>query len=305
VELKELPIDFRHLETFCRVAQLKSFSKAAQDLFLTQPTISGHILSIERFLSLRLFDRSGKEVRLTQAGKIFFKFALKILNSRKDLYNALSEFAQGIKGELSIGASTIPGEFILPKIIKKFTNGNHYPFLISVKIADTKEVIRYLLDGIIEFGMTGGKLNHNEVRYEKFGEDQIIVVASANHLIIKKKHRLHLEDLLKEPWIIREKGSGTQMAVERMLRKKGKSLKDFNVILEMGSTSAVKEGIKAGLGLAFISKRAVEEELTSGILYQIDLDDIDPISREIYIVTRRQSSLSPLGIKFLQFLKEN
>lgn len=305
MELKELPIDFRHLETFCRVAQLKSFSKAAQDLFLTQPTISGHILSIERFLSLRLFDRSGKEVRLTQAGKIFFKFALKILNSRKDLYNALSEFAQGIKGELSIGASTIPGEFILPKIIKKFTNGNHYPFLISVKIADTKEVIRYLLDGIIEFGMTGGKLNHNEVRYEKFGEDQIIVVASANHLIIKKKHRLHLEDLLKEPWIIREKGSGTQMAVERMLRKKGKSLKDFNVILEMGSTSAVKEGIKAGLGLAFISKRAVEEELTSGILYQIDLDDIDPISREIYIVTRRQSSLSPLGIKFLQFLKEN
>jgi DNA-binding transcriptional LysR family regulator len=93
-------IDFRHLETFCRVAALKSFSKAAEDLFLTQPTVSGHVLSLEKALSLRLFDRTGREIHPTKAGEIFLQYASKILTLRKDLLNALSEFSQGIRGEL-------------------------------------------------------------------------------------------------------------------------------------------------------------------------------------------------------------
>lgn len=302
MEINELPIDFRHLETFCKVAQLKSFSKAAQELYLTQPTVSGHILSIERFLSLQLFDRGGKEVRLTKAGKVFFKCALKILNSRKELFSALSEFVQGIRGELSIGASTIPGEYILPKIIKYFKDYKPGPYLISIKIGDTKEVIKYLLDGLVEFGITGGKISHNELRYEKFIEDQVIVISPANYY---KKIKSNLNNLIKEPWIIREEGSGTQMAVEKILKRKGLSLKNFNVVMEMGSTSSVKEGVKAGLGLAFISKRAVEDELNSGLIFRVELKEIDPLTREIYLVTPRNRSLSPLANQFIQFLREN
>lgn len=296
-----MQIDFRHLETFCRVADLKSFSKAADDLFLTQPTVSGHILSLEQSLSLRLFDRTSREVRLTKAGEVFLKYASKILSFRKDLLNALSEFSQGIKGELSLGASTIPGEYLLPKLMGDFKR-EHPHFIISLKIADTKEIVQYVLQDNVEFGIIGAKLNHPSLHYEKYEEDEIIVVAPSDHPLTRKK-KVNLEELLKEPWIIREEGSGTQMAIEKALRKKGKSLKQFNVVMEMGSTSSVKEGVKAKLGLTFISRRATEEELNQGFLSRIDVEGIGLISRQIYIVSHRGRTLSPIGMQFLRFLK--
>ena len=296
-----MQIDFRHLETFCRVADLKSFSKAADDLFLTQPTVSGHILSLEQSLSLRLFDRTSREVRLTKAGEVFLKYASKILSFRKDLLNALSEFSQGIKGELSLGASTIPGEYLLPKLMGDFKK-EHPHFIISLKIADTKEIVQYVLQDNVECGIIGAKLNHPSLHFEKYEEDKIIVVAPPDHPLTRKK-RVNVEELLKVPWIIREEGSGTQMAVEKALRKKGKSLKQFHVAMEMGSTSSVKEGVKAKLGLAFLSQRATEEELSQGFLSRIDVEGIEPISRQIYIVTHRGRTLSPVGMEFLRFLK--
>ena len=303
VERKQFTIDFRHLETFCRVADLKSFSKAADDLFLTQPTVSGHILSLEHSLSLRLFDRTGREVRLTKAGEVFLRYASKILSSRKDLLNALSEFSHGIRGELSLGASTIPGEYLLPRLMGYFKK-EHPHFILSLKIADTKEIAQWVLQGDVEYGMIGGKLSHNFLHYEKYEKDDIIAVAPSGHPLTKKK-KVDLVDVLKEPWIIREEGSGTQMAVEKTLRKKGKSLKQFNVVMEMGSTSSVKEGVKAGLGLAFISKRAVEEELNQGFLSRIYIEAIDPISRQVYIVSHRGRTVSPMGMEFLRFLHRN
>jgi len=303
VERKSFQIDFRHLETFSRVAELKSFSRAAENLFLTQPTVSGHILSLEHSLSLRLFDRTSKEVRLTKAGEVFLKYASKILSFRKDLLNALSEFSQGIRGELSLGASTIPGEYLLPKLMGNFKK-EHPHFIISLKIADTKEIIQYVLQDNVEFGIIGAKLNHPSLHYEKFEEDEIIVVAPADHHLTRKK-RVPLEELLNEPWIIREEGSGTQISVEKALRRKGKSLKQFNVVMEMGSTSSVKEGVKAKLGLAFISGRAAQEELNQGFLSRIDVVGIEPIPRQIYIVSHRGRTLSPIGMEFLRFLKRN
>lgn len=294
-------IDFRHLETFCRIASLKSFSKAADDLLLTQPTVSGHILSLEQSLSLRLFDRTSREVRLTKAGKVFLEHASKILSCRKDLLNALAEFSEGIRGDLSLGASTIPGEYLLPKLIGDFKRG-HPRAVLSLKIADTKEIIQYVLQDGVEFGITGAKLNHPSLHYEKYKEDEIIVVAPPDHPFTRRK-RVSLEELLKEPWIIREEGSGTQIASEKALRKKGKSLKQFNVVMEMGSTSSVKEGVKAKLGLAFISRRATREELRQGVLSQIDVEGIGPILRQIYIVSHRGRTLSPIGVEFLRFLK--
>lgn len=297
------PIDLKHLETFCRVAELKSFTKAAEDLCLTQPTISGHILSLEQSLSLRLFDRAGRKVRLTKAGQVLLQYAIKILSLRKELLNALSEFSKGIRGELSLGASTIPGEYLLPHLMGDFKK-EHPLFTLSLKIADTQEVIQSVLQGQVEFGIIGAKLNHPSLSYEKFERDEIIVIASSDHFHPQKK-KISLEALIKEPWIIREEGSGTQMAVERALRKSGVSLKQFNVVTEMGSTSSVKEGVKAGLGMAFISKKAVKEELKQGTLSQIEIEGIEPIFRQIYIVQHRGRTLSPVGMEFLRFLRRN
>jgi DNA-binding transcriptional LysR family regulator len=302
VKRKPSQIEFRHLETFCRVADLKSFSKAADDLFLTQPTVSGHILSLEQSLSLRLFDRASREVRLTKSGEVFREYASKLLSLRKNMLNALSEFSRGIRGELSLGSSTIPGEYLLPKLIGDFKK-NHPSFVISLKIADTKEVTQYVLQDQVEFGVIGAKLNHPSLHYEKYEEDQIIVVAPSKHPLTRKK-RVDLDELLKEPWIIREEGSGTRIAVERALRRKGRTLKQFNVVMEMGSTSSVKEGVKARLGLAFVSGRATEEEIRQGSFSRIDVEGLEPLSRQIYIVSHRRRTLSPMATEFLRFLKE-
>ena len=177
---------------------------------------------------------------------------------------------------------------------KQFSDGGYVVFYTRNLDTNESQIV----------GVYGGVKILNppqQFHYEKFEEDEIIVVAPSNHPLTKKK-KGDLTDLLKEPWIVREEGSGTQMAVEKALRKKGKSLKQFNVVIEMGSTSAVKEGVKAGLGLAFISQRAVEEELKQGIFSRIHVEGIDPVSRQIYIVSRRERTLSPIGMEFLRFL---
>ena len=151
----------------------------------------------------------------------------------------------------------------------------HPNITLSLKIADTKEIVECVLQGNVEIGMTGAKLNHHSLQYEKYEEDEIIVVGPSDHPLAKKR-RVNFDDLSQEPWIIREEGSGTQMVVEKALRKKGRSLKQLNVVMEMGSTSSMKEGVKARVGLAFISKRAAEEELNQGLLSRIDTEGIEP-----------------------------
>ena len=302
MERKPLPIDFRQLETFCRVAELRNFSKAANDLFLTQPTISGHILSLEKSLRLRLFDRMGRETRLTKAGEVFYQYASRMLSHRKEALSALSEFSQGIRGELLLGASTIPGEYILPQLIGEFRKD--YPQVaISLKIGDTQEIAQLVLQGTVEFGMVGAKMKQDLLQHDLFGEDEIVVIGPA-HSSASNGGRISFDQAFRQAWIFREQGSGTQIAVEKVLKKKGKSLNQFNVVTEMGSTSAVKQGVKAGLGLAFVSRKAVEEDLTAGSLRRVDVVGLESITRPIYTIFHRGRTLSPIGGKFFQFLKK-
>jgi len=301
VEPKNVPLDYRHLKTFCRVAELKSFSKAADELCITQPTVSGHVLSLEHSLGFRLLDRTGREACLTKGGKILYQHASQMLAHRKDALNALSEFSQGIRGELSLGASTIPGEYLLPKLLGDFKK--EYPHLsISLKIGDTKAVVQDMLLGKIEFGMTGARVNHASLHYDLFEEDEIIVIGPSSHRGLQKQ-RMSYKEMITLPWVVREEGSGTQMAVERALKKRNGSLSQFNRTIEMGSTSSLKEAVKAGLGFAFISRRAVEQELNQGLLLRLEVDDMDPIVRQIYIVLYQGRTLSPIGLKFLRYLK--
>ena len=302
MEQKHLPVDIRHLQTFCRVADLRNFSKAADDLFLTQPTVSGHILSLEQSLGLRLLDRTGREAQLTKGGAILYEYASKILACRKEALNALSEFSQGIQGELSLGASTIPGEYVLPRLLGDFKKD--YPRLaVSLKIADTKEVVELVLQGKVDLGMTGGRLNHPSLSYDLFEEDEIVVIGPpAPHGA--QKQRKSFEAMLKEPWILREEGSGTRMAVERAMKKKNRTLRQLNQTIEMGSTSSVKEAVKAGLGFAFVSRKAVEQEIEKGLLSHLTLEGMEPIIRQIHIVVHRGRTLSPMATKFLRYLKK-
>jgi DNA-binding transcriptional LysR family regulator len=302
VEQNQSSFDLRHLQSFCRVAELKNFSKAAEDLFLTQPTVSGHILALENSLGVRLFDRTGREARLTRAGQVLYQYASQTLHLRRDALNALSEFSQGIRGELCLGASTIPGEYILPKLLGEFKR-EHPHLAVSLKIADTQEIVQGVLRGDVEFGLTGAKIEHPSLQYELFAKDRIVFV-SACGVSRATRLKITLNELFQKPLILREQGSGTRMAVEKTLKKIGKNLGDFREIAEIGSTASVKAAVRAGLGFAFISQTAVEEELTQGLISEIQVEDLEPILRQIYLVSHRGRTLSPMAVRFFRYLRK-
>ena len=302
MEQEQVSFDLRHLQSFCRVADLRNFSKAAEDLFLTQPTVSGHILALEKSLGVRLFDRTGREARLTKAGQILYPFASKVFGLRRDALNALSEFSQGIRGELCLGASTIPGEYILPKLLGEFKR-EHPHFVIGLKIADTQQIVQEVLKGDVEFGLIGAKIKHASLQYELFAKDKIVFVG-ASGLSRATRPKIPLNELFQMPFILREKGSGTRMAVEKMLKKIGKNIGQFREIVEMGSTASVKAAVRAGLGFTFISQTAVEEELTQGLVSEIQLEGAEPILRQIYLVSHRGRTLSPIAVRFFRYLRK-
>jgi DNA-binding transcriptional LysR family regulator len=205
VEQDQASFDRRHLQSFCRVAELKNFSKAAEDLFLTQPTVSGHILALEKSLGVRLFDRTGREARLTKTGQILYQYASKILHLRRDALNALSEFSQGIRGELYLGASTIPGEYILPKLLGEFKR-EHPHFAVRLKIADTQEIVQGVLRGDVEFGLTERRLNIPRFSMS-FCQGQDYFRGASG--VSEPQGQNHLNELFQMPFILREQGSGT------------------------------------------------------------------------------------------------
>jgi DNA-binding transcriptional LysR family regulator len=302
VEQDQASFDLRHLQSLCRVAELRNFSRAAEDLFLTQPTVSGHILALEKSLGVRLFDRTGREARLTKAGQILYQFASKVFRLRRDALNALSEFSQGIRGELCLGASTIPGEYILPKLLGKFKR-EHPHLVVGLKIADTQQIVQEVLKGDVEFGLIGAKIEHASLQYELFSKDKIVFIGAPD-ISRTARPKMTLNELFQMPCILREEGSGTRMAVEKVLKKIGKNLGHFREIVEMGSTASVKAGVRAGLGFAFISQAAVEEELTQGLVSEIQLEGVEPILRQIYLVSHRGRTLSPMAVRFFRYLRK-
>ena len=302
MEQDQASFDLRHLQSLCRVAELRNFSRAAEDLFLTQPTVSGHILALEKSLGVRLFDRAGREARLTKAGQILYQFASKTLRLRRDALNALSEFSQGIRGELCLGASTIPGEYILPKLLGDFKR-EHPHFVVGLKIADTQKIVQEVLKGDVEFGLIGAKIEHASLQYELFSKDKIVFIGAPGTSRTARP-KITLNELFQMPCILREEGSGTRMAVEKMLKKTGKNLRHLREIVEMGSTASVKAAVRAGLGFAFISRTAVEEELAQGLVSEIQVENLEPILRQIYLVSHRGRTLSPMAVRFFRYLRK-
>jgi len=292
-------MDLRHLEIFCRIVELKSFSKAAQELYLTQSTLSSHIKTLEDGLSIRLLDRLGREVVPTKAGEVLYEYARGICKLKADAKQAMDRFRGKIEGRLILGGSTIPGEYILPRLIGEF-NALHPGAIITLRIRDSKEVMEMVLDGEVELGVVGSRPTEDKLNYKGFLKDELILVASSNHPLAKRDG-IRPEGLRDIPLILREMGSGTRMVFEGRLKEKGVGLEGLKVVAEMGSTSAVKQGVKAGLGFTVISRMAVAEELKTGVLKEIPIKGLR-LTRPFYIITHRLKAISPLCQAFLDYL---
>ena len=294
-------LDIHQLEIFTKVAELKSFSKAARAIYLTQPTVSQHISSLENYLGTKLFDRLGKEVALTKAGEILYRYAKQITALRGEAQQALDHFLGKKTGHLILGASTIPGEYILPPLLGQFKTA--YPSIkITLRIGDTEEIVTELLGGTIELGVIGAKITHTRIKYSPFVEDELIVVVPKGHRWWQRKS-IDVQELADEPFIMREEGSGTRISMEKRLHKLGVSSNDLKIIAEVGSTTAVKQAIKANLGISLISERAVEEEIRLKVLKKIPIKKVN-FKRTFFIIRDKKRTASPLCKALIQFLSE-
>jgi DNA-binding transcriptional LysR family regulator len=293
-------MDLRQLEIFVKVAELKSFSKAAQALRLTQPTISEHIRTLEQELGVRLLDRLGRGAEATRAGQLLLSHATRMLQLQRETLQAMDSFQGRLAGDLHVAASTIPGEYVLPALIGRFKE--KFPdIVISLLIGDSRAVVDWVIDGRAEVAVVGARLAHRGIEYRELMPDELVVAVPVAHPWHGKKE-ISLADLRAEPMLLREQGSGTRAAFESALAQAGQDLSAFRVVGEMGSTQAIKQAVKAGVGVSVISRRAVEEECRSGLVWCLKIRDLK-ITRAFYIATHRDRSRSPLAEAFRSFIE--
>ena len=294
-------MDLWHLKVFQKVIDLKGFSNAAKVVNLTQPTISSHVKELENYYGCRLVDRLGKEALPTRAGELLYDYAGKLISLFEETETAMAEFLGSISGRLTVGGSTIPGNYILPgeigSFLKKYDNVH-----ISVIIGDTEQIISDILDYRLELAIVGAKSDLKQIKQEKILEDEMGLIIPASHKWADRSH-VTVDMLHAEPFIIREQGSGTLKSIENSFAKAGKSLSSLNIIAQLGSTAAVIQGIKNNVGISIFSTRAVSEELASGAFKALGIKGVD-LKRNFYLTTHKERSPSPLCRAFIDFLEE-
>jgi DNA-binding transcriptional LysR family regulator len=293
-------VDLRQLEIFAKVAEFGSFSRAAESLDLTQPTVSEHIRALEDELGVRLLDRLGRGAAVTPAGQLLLSHAERMLALAREARQAIDRFQGRMSGNLLVGASSIPGEYVLPALMGRFRD--KYPDItVTLLIGDSQAVIEWVADGRVELGVVGNRLARRGVEYRELMPDDVVVVVPAGHAWAGRA-QVTLEELGAEPMIVRERGSGTRAALEQALAEAGADLGAFRIVAEMGSTQAIKQAVRAGLGVSVMSRRAVEDECRSGQAWGLKVADL-PLSRSFHVATHRDRSRSPLAEAFRTFLE--
>lgn len=267
------------LLVFVTVAEKRNFTRAAEELCMTQPAVSQYIQTLERTVGSKLLERNNKYVRLNKAGEVVYHHAREILGLYTRMQCLVDDLLHTARGVLSIGASYTFGEYVLPHIIAALHE--RYPLVKPViSIGNTRDIAELVLTHKIEVGIIEGEFHHDRLTIEAFAQDQMYVVCSPTHRFVKQK-KVSIRELNKEPWIIREAGSGTREATEKMFA----ALQFFpEDMMEFGSTQIIKESVEAGLGISLLSQWAVRKELATGNLIRLQIAGT-PILRNFSLVT--------------------
>ncbi|MCF8032046.1 MAG: LysR family transcriptional regulator [Desulfarculaceae bacterium] len=287
-------MDLRRLQVFAKVYERRSFSRAAEEVFLSQPTVSGHIKSLEEELGVQLFDRLGREILPTKAAELLYDHARDILERVEDAQRSVDAFLGRLRGELVVGGSTIPGQYVLPSFIGRFRL-LHPEVKVTLHIADTRQVAEAVQSGELEAGVVGASLEDERLAFSPLMDDVVTLAGWPGH-----PHGPSLEpmDLKSAPVVFREPGSGTRMFLARALKKTGMDPADMNIVAQMGSTMAVLQAVRAQVGLGFLSRRAILEELEAGRLVEVGLNKVN-LKRQFYLVTRKKRTHSPAAQAFM------
>lgn len=288
------------LNVFVTVTEKKSFSRAAEDLHMTQPAVSQYIRSLEETMNVRLLERTNKYVRLTKAGEIVYHHAKEIVGLYGRMHHLVNDLSHEASGQLSIGASYTFGEYVLPHILARLLED--YPRIQpDVTIGNTAEIADLIMSRQLDVGIVEGRFKENrQLTTQAFAEDRMILVASADHPLSLKTKAIEWKELIEQTWIIREEGSGTREAVEAVFERY--ALTPART-MQFSSTQPIKEAVEAGLGISLLSEWAVQKEIRYGELVQLPVKDL-PFVRQFSIVTSSQYQTKALKV-FLELLLNN
>jgi DNA-binding transcriptional LysR family regulator len=293
-------MDLWQLKIFCKVVELKSFSKAGEAVHLSQPTVSSHIKELENHFNTQLVDRLAKQTVPTKAGELLYRYALRLLALHSETRTAMAEFLGEIKGRLCIGGSTIPGTYLLPHLIGRFTQ-TYQDVRIALTIGATSLIIDKIEAGEIELGVVGAKSRTTHLNQIALMTDESYLVVPADHKW-RTRRSIDLPKLKKEPFIAREMGSGTLRAFEQSLHGMGHTLDQFHIVAEIGSTEAVRQAIKNGVGVSVLPAIAVQDDVERGHLHKLSITGID-LKRTFYLTFSKERTPSPLSRTFMAFLQ--
>ncbi len=296
-------MNLKQLEAFVQIADSGSFSKAAKDLFLTQPTISAHISSLEKELNTRIFVRNTKEVRLSDSGKILYDYAKQMTVLQKKIEDTFAVREEKAQQCLTIAASTIPAQYLLPGILARF-NEKYPNQQFEILESDSAKVVEQVVNNEVDIGFTGTVIDKRLCKYIPFYQDELVVIApnTEKYLALKEKNA-NATWVAEEALIMREAGSGTRKEAEKQLRRIGVNPTRLNVIASMESTEAIKRAVSSGMGISVMSKLAVEEEILKGSLLAIPLS-ADDMRRDINVIYNRNLQLSRPSERFIKVVKE-
>lgn len=290
-----------HLRTLVSVVEHGSLSAAARARRISQPAVTKQVQRMEAEVGLALLVRGPKrQVELTPAGERVLAFARQTLAHFEALEQELAALKSVSQGMLSLAASTIPGEYVLPGLLAAFRT--EYPQIeVQMTISDTFDVVTRLLDDEADVGVIGSPVRRPGLRLERLVDDEIVLVVSPDHAFAQRE-RVAMEELQGQPLVLREEGSGTRRSVAAALASAGLHLPQDNVALVLGSTQAVLQAAAQGLGLGFVSARAAAQVQADGHLACVRLTGVD-LSRDLYLAYLPQHASDPLVVRFLDFAR--
>ncbi|MDD3141120.1 MAG: selenium metabolism-associated LysR family transcriptional regulator [Lachnospiraceae bacterium] len=296
-------MNLKQLEAFVQIAEGKSFSGAAKELFLTQPTISAHILALEKELNVRLFVRNTKEVNLSEDGKLLYDNAKKMIEIEKKIAATFGKDAKRGKKCITIAASTIPAQYLLPGILAKF-NDRYPKEQFKIMETDSAKAVEQVVNNNVDIGFTGTVLEKKNCKYIPFYRDELVIITPNN----EKFQQLMLLDngikwILNEPVIMREEGSGTRKEAEKQLKISGIDVTKLNVVASMENQETIKKSVSGGMGISMMSKLATADEVAGGSLLSFNLAS-GKCWRDLNVIYNRNFQLSSSAEKFIKVVKE-
>ncbi|MDK8192334.1 selenium metabolism-associated LysR family transcriptional regulator [Paenibacillus sp. UMB7766-LJ446] len=295
-------MNFHQLHIFYTVAEKGSFSAAAQALHMTQPAVTMQIQSLEDYFGTKLLHRSTKKIELSEAGRTLLPHAKRSVELVRQTDEAMSAFTQMLQGRLQLGASLTIGEYVLPRMLGPFAR--QYPDIsIVMKVMNTTQIMDDILKHQLNFGLIEAPVHHPDMIVEPVMQDELKLVVPAGHALADRGE-VELEDVLSYAFVLREKGSGTRQVMEDQLQKRNIDPQDMNVVMELGSTGAVKSAVEAGVGITMLSPSSVQHELALGLVHMVDIRGLE-FKRQFYAIHLKSSLLPLSAVAFLNYLRQH